>query len=620
VAVSNPIYVDVGGDGFKPHSPLDDKCECVLSWRRVPLAKPGAEPGRIRATIWNRGTQVARDVIRLESSPEDCITVLGKQEQEYTVAPGGEATLDFDVVLSDAWLARGLPAITYSYIFARNPVIRAPRSSVGEGRKGASLRIEADHHASQLPHIEAIEDVAGALAREMAYPFSRGGDTFGEVRFAIAGRRLALSAQVRDTAPAQDDVVQEGSCIEVFGAMRGEKVIGQVFLVPQVGGAPARAFQQVKGEVVPAPGVEILTTPTPNGYRLDALVPPDLLHVRAEEEVILLEFRVTTHAAGGKLARGTVFQSGAPDRDSLQFGRIRIGDRVRAGLDIVRPPLVDADAEPGLVRVSLKNRGDALARGQLSLAARPERVIRVAGSPNAGYELAPGEERAVEFRVVFDEWTGANAAEFYIPPTPNYDIVRSPSLKLAALGRLLRLGPVSSATGVQAALADRRALTVKSNGRLLADVRFAVAGEDLALSAEVKDPRITRGPRLWDGSCFEVFGSMPGKEAVGQVFLLPPAGGEPAKAVRAAASGQVETPQIRMECAPRPDGYVMNALIPLSMLAIDPAANRFLLEAQVTVTDGADAGGKPKVSRGTLFGSTRAYNDNALFALVIVDK
>jgi len=620
VAVSNPIYVDVGGNGFKPHSPLDDKTEGYIAWRRVPLAKPGAEPGQLRVTVRNRGTQEAHDVIALSPNPENCITVLGDKQREYTVAAGGEATMDFDVVLSDEWLARGLPAVTYSYIFRQNPTIRVNRSSVGQGRKAGSIRLLAHHHAAHLPPIKSVGQVATTLAQELVYPLKRRNTKLADLRFALAGEDLAVHFVVSDTALRQDKVVLEGSCVEVFGAMPKQKPIGQVFLVPQVGGSSARALQQVKGHVEPAPGVRLATKATPTGYELQALIPLALLPVEPGEETILLEFRAHAHVAGGRLMRATVFQSGAPDRDHLQFGTIRIADKVRVRLDALRPPVAKAGAEPARVRVTLKNRTGTQAQDEVSLDARPKGSVRTVGAPRVPYKLAAGEEKAVEFRMALADGFAGNAVEFYVPPSAHYEIARSPSLKVAVLADGAgRLKPLAALDDVAGALAGRRSYVVAGqDGKPLAQLRFAIAGDALALDAQVADKKVTRGRRLWDGSCVEAFGSLPGTTRIGQVFLVPKTAAKPAAVFGVAKGGQVPAAQAKVRTTPNAKGYAMQALIPLSLLALEETQDRFLVEFQVTVTQSVDAGGRAKVSRGTLFGSTRAYNDNSKYALVMM--
>jgi len=622
LAVSNPIYVNVDGEQFQPHSPFDDKAEAATTFLKLPLARAGAEPGRLRVTIRNRGRRVARDVVTLQPQPENVVTILGEKTKPYSVAPGGEGYVDFDVVLSTEWLARGLPAVTYSYIFHRNPSIRVARSAVGEGRKGASIRLQVDHHAAQLPAIASVKHVAAALADQMVYPVRRRKvERLADVRFALAADQLALHMIIADAAPRRDKIFRAGSCVEVFGAMPRGRSIGQIFLLPRVGDAKAQARRQVNGKILPAPGVKMHTTPAPGGYELQALIPMSLLPVRPEEGVILLEFRVNTHAADGRVIFGTVFQSGAPDRDRLQFGRIRIADKVRARLEIVRPLTTKAGLPPGRVRVTLKNLTRSPAADELSLSARPAGAVRVAGPPTRPYKLAAGEEKTVDFDVTPVEGADAAAVEFHVPPTRRYEIVRSRPLKLVLLGGAAgRIDAIDSLDKLADALAGHKTFSVKVAGKPLADLRFAVAGAHLAVDAKIVDRKRTRGHRLWNGSCIEVYGSTPGTARIGQVFLVPRTDGRSDAAFVSDQGAPKPAPAVRLRTSPAANGYRLQALIPLSLLAVDPSADRCLLEFQITAAESVNRGGTVKLRRATLFGSTRAYNDNSKYGLLVLGE
>jgi len=170
--------------------------------------------------------------------------------------------------------------------------------------------------------------------------------------------------------------------------------------------------------------------------------------------------------------------------------------------------------------------------------------------------------------------------------------------------------------GVAKALADQEPRTIKADAKnALVDLRFALAGEHLALLASVKDSKVTQAQTAWKGSCLEVFGSMEGTSAIGQVFLVPAAGDQLAKGHKA-AGGIVPAPDIKVTSQATKDGYTMTVLIPLSLLKLDPAKGRIMLEFQITSMGGP----KGKVARGTLFGSERAYERNHRYGLFEAPK
>ena len=152
------------------------------------------------------------------------------------------------------------------------------------------------------------------------------------------------------------------------------------------------------------------------------------------------------------------------------------------------------------------------------------------------------------------------------------------------------------------------------NGEPLAELRLGRAGENLAISATANDSRVNPHETVWKGSCLEVFGSMPGSSKIGQVFLIPGADDTPAKAYRA-ADGIVGAPEIRLTTQPTGEGYHLQALIPFSLLQVDPEAGRMMLEFQVTCVGGP--GGK--LTRGTLFDSIHAYENSRRYGLFVLE-
>ncbi|MBI2438057.1 MAG: hypothetical protein HYV36_04490 [Lentisphaerae bacterium] len=183
-----------------------------------------------------------------------------------------------------------------------------------------------------------------------------------------------------------------------------------------------------------------------------------------------------------------------------------------------------------------------------------------------------------------------------------------------------RVAAVAVPGDLTAGLADAPAHEIAIGGKPAAILRLARAGDRLALIAVVTDAKVGRGEPIWKDSCLELFGSLPGEQRIGQVFLAPAfassttlgaTAGQPAtdkvKAAGAVAAGRniVPAPDILVESQTAPGGYELRALIPLARLALDPAKSTWLLEAQITTHDAKGA-----VQRGTRFGSARAYEAN----------
>ncbi len=103
--------------------------------------------------------------------------------------------------------------------------------------------------------------------------------------------------------------------------------------------------------------------------------------------------------------------------------------------------------------------------------------------------------------------------------------------------------------------------------------------------------------------------SMPKSTKIGQLLLVPAVGDAPAKAYRNEAGNQVLAPEIQVRSKPTENGWPLDALVPFSLLAINPAKDLCLLEFQVT-TASMEAKGQRTPMHITLFKSRLTYLDN----------
>ncbi|NLL83884.1 MAG: hypothetical protein GX230_06550 [Lentisphaerae bacterium] len=174
---------------------------------------------------------------------------------------------------------------------------------------------------------------------------------------------------------------------------------------------------------------------------------------------------------------------------------------------------------------------------------------------------------------------------------------------------LKKLADTIDPAAISAALADTEASSVADGKRHIADIRFGVTDNALAVTANVVDSDIRPNLTPWRGSCVEIFGSLPEATTVGQIFLVPGANDKPAVAYRQDGGKQIANPAIKVTSQPCDNGYEISALIPLALLTLDPNAKTILLEAQVTSTDP-----QKKLTPQTAFGSTRAYMNNRNYA------
>lgn len=145
IALSNPIYVDVDGNGFKPHSPVLDKVFAKLELVKPLSSGPGNGPARVRLLLKNLADVPATDDFSVEfrppsdnsSGPPAIVrtgsdaSVVGENRFPYTIKPGEQTAIEFDVALTKDSTAKEIR-------------IHIPRSSRGVGRRVAGLNIVVD--------------------------------------------------------------------------------------------------------------------------------------------------------------------------------------------------------------------------------------------------------------------------------------------------------------------------------------------------------------------------------------------------------------------------------------------------------------------------------------------
>jgi len=132
IAMSNPIWVDVGGDGFKPHSPIDDEVYAFFDVLKPLKSDAKAGPARVRLYLKNLGDREARDALTVRIHPAGAAKITGAENRfEYRIAPGEQVTWDFDLELSKDFAGKRI-------------MLQVPRSSVGVGRRAVGKRVVVD--------------------------------------------------------------------------------------------------------------------------------------------------------------------------------------------------------------------------------------------------------------------------------------------------------------------------------------------------------------------------------------------------------------------------------------------------------------------------------------------
>jgi hypothetical protein len=128
-ALSNPVYLDLGQDGFRPFPPWQDRV-----FTRMDLVAPlgsakDAAPADVSLKIKNMGTIPAADSFSLRLLPDGVAEVVGENRYSYKLAPGEQTEI----------------RIRLRYLGKGNRVrASVARSSAGVGRRPVALTLDLD--------------------------------------------------------------------------------------------------------------------------------------------------------------------------------------------------------------------------------------------------------------------------------------------------------------------------------------------------------------------------------------------------------------------------------------------------------------------------------------------
>ena len=216
----------------------------------------------------------------------------------------------------------------------------------------------------------------------------------------------------------------------------------------------------------------------------------------------------------------------------------------------------------------------------------PPRAGRLAGPKKLAFDLRAGERKSVTVNVTLAEGAPHVFVRAEARPTGGATMASTPPRRLggatfitpAAMLLTLehqptwlipRIDALAAPEQVAAAVGNLPPLELKWAHHVAARFRCALAGDDLALLAEVEDVRFQQARPPWEGSCIEVFGSRPDAKENGQVILAPQT---PSQAVQAWVfrGGCCPEDRVRLHTVATEGGYVLSALIPEDLLKFAP--------------------------------------------------
>lgn len=99
VAITNPISIDLGGDGMTPIASMDETIQVEPKLLRPVVSKKGNPPGVVRLTITNHGKSSAKGAAKLVIRPSGLVGIDGASEIPFNLPAGEKSVVDVKLKL-----------------------------------------------------------------------------------------------------------------------------------------------------------------------------------------------------------------------------------------------------------------------------------------------------------------------------------------------------------------------------------------------------------------------------------------------------------------------------------------------------------------------------------------
>jgi len=310
----DPLFIDLARPeaGFRPGSPAlqlgisplsqamggrkgaASRRRCltpILRVLSVPKASEGHLPGscRVLVSLTNEGDVPETGRLSLWVAPDDVAHVVGSPVIDYALAPGATTKREFAIVMTREAnsIYAGLQLDGYPHS------LRVVRVSVK--REISMNRIQVSD-----PTLDSAAPVLSSVGWRDYY---KGNDLKLRLRAMLIGNCIAVQGEVRDIEVKRPEPYTEGSHLELLFAATTPGVLRTVFL-PASGDSPAAVQVFRNAEPVPEAALDWQIVPVDGGYRVDALIPLELIGMSPDAREFMFEAAVggtpSAHALPGR--------------------------------------------------------------------------------------------------------------------------------------------------------------------------------------------------------------------------------------------------------------------------------------------------------------------------------
>jgi len=291
----------------------------TLNAVETPVAGGRGRAGKLALNVRNVSDVTVTEKIEVKALPEGSVKFAGEPVFEKELKQGEESGAVLEFTLNEEH---------------EDVLSRIEFTSAGANIRPACARVMAGYILPELSIDSFMSDPGKAMRDGLSLPVKavprialKG--HYADVKIACAGDMFLIQADMKEKRIDVTPLIWDGSCVEIFcaspdverlGNVFGNLKIGQVYLVPEFNGQPARALRFKDGGAHEIKNIPVFFEKTGDGYRLYAGIPLAELEVGADMDSFLFEIQVNTSAHEGYLAaRANLFGSQSAFNDTSSY-------------------------------------------------------------------------------------------------------------------------------------------------------------------------------------------------------------------------------------------------------------------------------------------------------------